>query len=303
MFYLVLSITLSVAVSVLLKLARAWQIDMPIVIALNYLTAIMLSVLILQPQWLPYSQLADNWFILLPLGLLLPGIFLAMAACVRHAGIARSDAAQRISLALPLIAAFTLFGQPASGQALTGIGLALLALYLLSGRPPHNHEAGGLRPASRTAGLLLGTVWLGYGLIDILFKQMSRTGAAFSSILLACFMLAGIVMALYLLCRRLWATRPHVPTLPTAEHGPHPWIRHALAGLLLGSLNFGNIFFYIRAHQAYRDNPVLVFSAMNIGVVALGVLIGAGIFRERLAWRHLSGLALTLPAILLLLPR
>lgn len=300
MFYLVLSITLSVAVSVLLKLARTWRIDLPIVIALNYVTAIAWSLLTLQPEWLPYTLLAKNGFILASLGLLLPGIFLAMAACVRHAGIARSDAAQRISLALPLIAAFTLFGQPASGQALAGIGLALLALYLLSGRAPQHHAPTGTQPSPRTAGLLLFTVWLGYGLIDILFKQMSRTGAAFSSILLACFMLAGIVMALYLLCRRLWTARRHVPT---AIRGPHHWQRHALAGLLLGSLNFGNIFFYIRAHQTFRDHPALVFSAMNIGVVALGVLIGAGIFREKLERRHLSGLALTLPAILLLLPR
>jgi hypothetical protein len=35
--------------------------------------------------------------------------------------------------------------------------------------------------------------------------------------------------------------------------------------------NFGNILFYLKAHQAFADNPSTVFAAMNMGVIILGV--------------------------------
>jgi hypothetical protein len=43
-------------------------------------------------------------------------------------------------------------------------------------------------------------------------------------------------------------------------------------GGLVGAFNFGNILFYLKAHQAFADNPSTVFAAMNMGVIILGVL-------------------------------
>src|SRR5690606_22480317 len=54
-------------------------------------------------------------------------------------------------------------------------------------------------------------------------------------------------------------------------------------GFVLGAFNFGNILFYMRAHRALPENPSLVFSAMNIGVILLGTLIGVVLFGEKLS--------------------
>ncbi|MFB1010495.1 MAG: hypothetical protein QMB92_03465, partial [Thiopseudomonas sp.] len=67
-------------------------------------------------------------------------------------------------------------------------------------------------------------------------------------------------------------------------------------------LNFANIYAYIRAHQSLPDNPALVFTAMNIGVIALGSLSGLLLFRERLSSVNFAGLILAGAAILLLMP-
>src|SRR5690606_40077453 len=104
--------------------------------------------------------------------------------------------------------------------------------------------------------VLLLAVWVGDGTLDILFKQMAKIGSAFPTTLLGAFMLAGLISFVYLIARRTaWSARS------------------VLAGLLLGLLNFGNIYFYVRAHQVFSDNPTLVFSAMNIGVISLGTLV------------------------------
>lgn len=287
MIILILSIACSVAVSVFLKLARRHAIHVEQAIAVNYLTASVLCLALLRPNLQSISgNTAAAWWILVLLGVLLPAVFLIMAGAVRQAGIVLSDTAQRLSLILPLLAAFLIFGEAFSHSKLAGIAVALLALACLLVKPGR----AGAQPAAhagRMSLMLLLGVWLGYGAIDILFKQLAKSGAAFSSSLLLSFVLAAVLMFAWLVCR------------PTTAWS----VRSLLSGLLLGLLNFGNIYFYIRAHQTYPDNPTLVFSAMNIGVISLGTLIGAGVFRERLGWVNILGIALALAAIGLLLPR
>jgi len=281
---LLTSILCSVAVSVLLKISRTRRIDVAQAIAVNYPVAALLCWLLLKPQ--PATLLAPSpaWWILGALGVLLPGVFLIMAGAVRHAGIVRSDAAQRLSLLIPLLAAFLLFDEAVNTMKLAGILVALAALAcLLKRRLAGEGEA--QAQSSWMAALLLG-VWVGYGVIDILFKQMAKTGAAFASILFTTFVLAAILIFAWLILRRTQWTA-----------------RSLLAGVVLGLLNFGNIYFYIRAHQVFPENPTLVFSAMNIGVISLGTLVGAGVFKEKLSWVNALGIVLAITAIVILFPR
>ncbi|MFT0546912.1 EamA/RhaT family transporter [Allopusillimonas ginsengisoli] len=282
MHTLIISIACSVAVSILLKIARRQNIAVDQAIAVNYAVAAALCLLVLRPQPASLLNPSTPWWILALLGVLLPTIFLAMAGAVRHAGIVLSDAAQRLSLFIPLIAAFVIFSEDVSGIKLTGIAIALIALVCLLLRP---RQPSGSGDTLKTTGLLL-AVWVGYGTIDILFKQLAKSGAVFSSSLFAAFALAGVLIFIYLLLRRtVWQQR------------------NIVAGLALGLLNFGNIYFYIRAHQVFPDNPTLVFSAMNIGVISLGTLVGAGFFRERLSWVNALGIVLAISAIVILIPR
>ena len=76
------------------------------------------------------------------------------------------------------------------------------------------------------------------------------------------------------------------------------WRRdNVLAGMALGALNFGNIFCYLKAHVALKDHPSVVFAGMNVGVIVLGALVGAGVFRERLSRVNVAGVALALVAV------
>jgi len=287
LLYLLASVACSVTVAVLLKLARRWQVDVRQAIAMNYLVAALLCWAVLRPD--PGGLLAPRtpWMVLAALGVLLPSVFLAMAAAVRHAGIVRSDAAQRLSLFIPLLAAFLLFGEPPSGRKLAATALAAGALYCLLRRaaPAASSTVGGEAGGGRAAWAWPLAVWLGYGLIDILFKQVARAGTAFAGGLLLAFVLAGLLMLAYLLLRRV-RCQP----------------RHLAAGVALGLANFGNILTYIRAHQSLPEHPALVFASMNMGVITLGTLVGALAFREPLSRLNALGIALALAAIVLMAP-
>lgn len=288
LFYLLASIACSVAVAAMLKLARHWQVDVRQAIMVNHAVAALLCWTTLRPDPATLLTPQTPWLVLVALGLLLPSGFMAMALAVRHAGVVRSDAAQRLSLFIPLLAAFLLFGEPVSGRKLGAIALAFAALFCLLRRPtalpaaqtPETDAAG-----RRALWLWPLAVWMAYGVVDILFKQVARAGTAFASGLLLTFALACALMLAYLLWRRAaWAPR------------------HLVAGVALGVVNFGNILTYIRAHQALPEHPARVFASMNMGVIMLGTLVGALVFREPLTRLNGVGLALALGAILLMTP-
>lgn len=282
MHYILLSVLCSVAVSVLLKLAKRYAVDINQAIVVNYLVAAVVTAGSFDPQ--PASLLQPDahaaWPVLLALGVLLPSIFAVLALAVRRAGVVRADAAQRLSLLLPLIAAFTVFGEPFSWLKGVGIAIGLAAIACLVAR--RDHGTGG---HGGTDWLWLILVFAGMGAIDILFKEVAQlVNVSFPTVLLATFVLAFVlsgfaIAVLYLSGRARLRSR------------------HVIAGVVLGLLNFGNIVFYIEAHRALPRNPAMVFSAMNIGVIAVAALVGVLLFRERLNKWNRAGVALAITAV------
>src|SRR5690625_3179345 len=112
MFYLVFRIRCSVTVSVLLKMARRYHIDVRQAIAANYIMASGLTLVLLRPRLANVFQAQTPYLTLFLLGMLLPTIFFVMARAVEQVGIVRSDAAQRMSLLIPLLTAFISFHVP-----------------------------------------------------------------------------------------------------------------------------------------------------------------------------------------------
>lgn len=274
MLFLLASIGASVAVSILLKLARVRGIAIAQAIAVNYLVCIALTWVLLKPA-LNAEALRAQWWLFAALGVLLPSVFIFMGRAIEHIGIVKADAAQRLSLFLPIIAAFTLFGDTLTVVKGMGIALAFAALFCLIGRGEKMRDG-------RALGWVVG-VWAGYGVIDILFKQMAKMGLAFASTLLIAFVIAALVIFAWLLLQKTRFTRASI-----------------VGGLLLGALNFTNIFTYVRAHQVMKDNPSLVFTGMNVGVITLASLLGWTVFGESLTRRNLAGVALAILAIITL---
>ncbi|TDR31272.1 EamA/RhaT family transporter [Hydromonas duriensis] len=283
MTYLLCAILCSVAVSVFLKRARTQNIVIEQAILVNYVVATALTWFFLSPNLNAIAHEPNAIMLFVALGVLLPTVFIMMSHAVQHAGIVKSDAAQRLALFIPILASFLIFGEQLKTSRMVGIGLAFLALLCLIAKPS---AAGKNRASSGNQGALIGSllaVWVGYGVIDVLFKQVAKTGSATPANLFAAFVLAGVLMLIYLLIKR---TR---------------WNDGSLAsGIILGALNFGNIWFYIRAHQEFSDNPTLVFAGMNVGVIALGTLVGAGLFREKLSRINVLGIAIAMSAIVCL---
>ncbi|UOV06755.1 EamA/RhaT family transporter [Pseudoxanthomonas sp. F37] len=279
MAYLLISVACSVLVSVLLKLMQRRGIDTAQGITWNYLAASLLCLGLLDPPLAALGHAGTPWAELTLLALLLPGIFLALSASVRAAGIVRTDIAQRMSLVLSLLAAFLWFGEQANALRIAGLVLGIIAIACLVARPERGRRGDGWQ-----AWALPLLVLVGYASVDVLLKRLAAAGAPFAASLQVAFVAAFAVMLLTQ-GLRLWRSR-------------RPPTRAAFAGgLLLGALNFANILFYVKAHRALPDHPAVVFSMMNIGVVVLGTLVGVSGFGERLSRLNLLAIPLAVIAI------
>ena len=274
MHLILFSAVCSVLVSVLLKIAPRHRLDVAQLVTWNYLAATGLCAWILQPP-LDSLQAPDApWPALLGLAVVLPSLFLVLAAAVKSAGIVRTDVAQRLSLLLSLIAAFTLFGERVDGLRLAGLALGLLAVAGIVMRPEATVTD------RRGWGLLL-VVWIGFAVVDVLLKRIALAGTPSLASLQVAFALAFLLMLSWQLLRQGRGTA-------------RLDLRNFAAGLLLGVLNFGNIVFYVRAHQALPGNPSVVFATMNFGVVVLGTAVGVLAFGEKTSrWNRFAiGLAI-----------
>src|SRR5690606_37459662 len=170
MHLILLSALCSVLVSVLLKLVPRGHLDVVQMVTWNYLVAAVLCALLLRPDLGSVRTAGSHWWVLLGLGVVLPSLFLVLAAAVRQAGIVRTDVAQRLSLLLSLVAAFTVFGEHAGGVKLAGLGLGLVAVAGIVARP----ASGATR--TQTAWLPLLTVWVGFACVDVLLKLVAQSG-------------------------------------------------------------------------------------------------------------------------------
>ena len=279
MMYLTIAVLCSVAVSVLLKILRQRDIDIRQTIVAGYPVAFLLTWFLLKPDVSGMSALGGAWVIIIALGVLLPAVFIVLGRAIAAVGMVATDAAQRLSLIIPIVAAFLLFGEVLTGTRIFGLLLGFLALGALIYRPQQRQ----INKQAKYIPLWLFGVWAGYGIIDILFKQVAKQGAAFPLTLFISFGLAGLLLFIYLLIVRV------------------RWQGNALAaGLLLGALNVGNIYAYIRAHQVLSESPSIVFTGMNVGVIAVATLIGVGVFKESLNRINILGLLLAICCVAVL---
>ena len=278
MLFLILSIICSVTVGIIFKIARNYTINHTQIVAWNYVFAILLCYISFQPD-LDTIDASAPWSLYITIGVLLPSIFLFLAASFKHMGIVKTDAAQRLSLFIPILAAWLLFKEQFSVLKIAAFVLAIPALLLILTKNNENTQNKWSYPAM---------VFIGFGVIDILFKRIATfTSLPYTTSLFVIFLIALTVMiavvAYEVLIKKTVLNTSNI-----------------VFGALVGIFNFGNILFYLKAHQEFSQSPSTVFAGMNLGVIVIGSLVGVLIFKEKLSKLNFIGLFLALIAIVLI---
>lgn len=275
MLFLILSIFCSVIVGVIFKITRKYNSNPTQIVAFNYIMALTLCYFTFSPDFSEIDSKAP-WNIYIAIGVLLPFLFLFLVASIKHMGIVKTDAAQRLSLFIPIVAAWFIFKEEFNTYKVIGLLIGFTALLFILRKQTNNAENKWIYPA---------VVLFGFGVIDILFKQIALyTTLPYPTSLFIVFSIALIIAVLIVLYELL---------IKKEQFN----LKNIGFGALVGIFNFGNILFYLKAHKAFSDNPSTVFAGMNMGVIVLGSLIGVFFFKEKLSKLNFAGLILALIAI------
>jgi drug/metabolite transporter (DMT)-like permease len=278
MLFLLLSVVCSVTVGVIFKLSRHYDANPKQIVAFNYATAILLCYFFFEPNFAD-ETVVFPWQLYIPLGILLPTIFLVLAKSIQQVGIVKTDAAQRLSLFIPILAAWLLFGESFSVFKVSALVIAFPALLCILNKPNQDQNSQWIYPA---------IVLVGFGAIDILFKQVAlNTTLPYTTSLFVVFAISLTIMVGVLLYQIGIQKQKFV-------------FKNILFGIGVGLFNFGNILFYLKAHQEFAQNPSTVFAGMNMGVIVLGSLVGVLAFKEKLSKLNYVGLLAAITAIVLI---
>jgi drug/metabolite transporter (DMT)-like permease len=279
MIYIIISILCSVTVAILLKLAKRYKINIVQAVTFNYLFAMILGIVFFKPKLSLFPVVLSPLTIIL--GILLPLVFWLLAGSIRKIGIARTDIAQRLSLIIPIAAAYLLFNETFSILKIAGIILGFIAIIMIL------HKVSSAKGSVKDI-LYPIAVFIGYGVIDILFKKTAQLNVApYTTALIFIFFIAFLV-SLISISYLILVKKEKLQLV------------NVLCGFILGLFNFGNILFYLKAHQALNNHPSTVFATMNMGVILGGCLVGVIIFKEKLNLFNYLGFILAISAIILI---
>lgn len=289
MHFLLLCILSSTGIFVIFKSLNRFNLPSFPVIVINYLLACVLGFVInaggldmeaiKNAEWLPMSMLIGFLFILM---------FFLVAYSSRKAGISVTTVASKMSVLFPIIFSMLID----SSDHLTPVkGAAILLTLFGVGLTVYKPGEGVSRKTVLYIPLLL---FVGMGIVDSLvkFAQHRSVGdeetALFSAVLFLNAFVAGFIILLF--------------TPRNFRHFKKPAVW--ASGLLLGGVNFGSIYFIMRALNYTSDKGAamdssVIFGMNNTGIVALSVLTGLLVFRERLSLTNWIGVVLSALALIL----
>jgi len=283
MIDLVLSVLCSSLIFVIFKLFGRYSVNTLLAIITNYVIACICG-LIFTSQTISLSQLAvQPWFLgTVLLGVLFILIFNVMARSSQINGVGVTSVATKMSLVIPVVFAVLYYKDVLSFLQVTGIFLALAAVYLAS------IPKQGLTMNKGHLWLPV-VVFLGSGVIDTSIKFIqdgfleNDEYPIFSSTVFGAAAVSGAIFLVATQSKKRFAFN----------------FKSILGGICLGIPNYFSIFFLLRALNHETLNSASVFTINNVAIVLFSTLLGILLFKEQLSTKNWLGVGVAVISIVL----
>jgi drug/metabolite transporter (DMT)-like permease len=284
MIYLLLSIISSTGIMLTFKGFNRIPVDTFKAIVVNYLVCAVIGLLIIG-DWQVYTDFVTAAWLphAVALGILFIGGFYIISLTAQYIGATAAAISNKLSVVVPVVAAFFLYGDSLPFLKLVGILFALVGLYCSSVR---KHDKI-LHLSKRSQLLLPILVFLIGGIIDTTIKYVQEyylPPEAYHNFVTWLFGTA-FICGLFTLFYQM-ATREFKINTTTV------W-----GGVLLGLFNYGSIYFLVEALNLPGWESSAIFPINHVGIVCLAAVGAFILFRERLSKLNLFGLFSAVAAI------
>jgi len=279
LIYLLISILSSTAIFVVFKLLKKNNINTLHAIVVNYFTACFCGYLLYKGAIVPSEIIQSNWFVAaIMLGFLFIAIFNVMALTAQKNGLSVASVASKMSVIIPIVFGILVFNESVGFQKITGIIIALVAVYLTSVKQKGNVVI--------TQSIYLPIIlFLGSGIIDTSINYFAPNDniPLFSATIFAMAAIIGVILS-----------------IGKGIESKSPYKLNVIPfGIVLGIVNYGSIHFLLMALRVENTESSTLFTINHIGVLALSTLIGLVLFKEKISKMNWIGIILALISILL----
>jgi drug/metabolite transporter (DMT)-like permease len=281
--YLLLSIFFNAILFVIIKSYAKCNIDALQALVINYLTAFLVGLFFLNNQKIDSQILEKNWiFGSIILGFIFIGTFYATTIASQRNGLSTASVASKMSIVIPILSGVFLFQEVLNSIKISGIILALIAVYFNSKKEKGEIQASGnlLYPA---------LVFIGAGTIDASLKYLQshfvpeNEVGIFSSLTFLCAFFVG----LFIISFQIIVNKAKI------------YGRNIIGGIVLGIPNFFSLYYLVKMLETKAFQSATLFTIHNIAIVILTSIVGVLFFNEKLNKRNIFGISLALLAIFL----
>ena len=280
MIYLLISIIASTGIFILFKLFGKYKVNVLQAIVVNYITACSCGILFYNGQIRINEVVNSNWALpAFGLGFLFIAIFNVMALTAQKNGLSVASVASKMSVIIPVLFGILVYNESVGLQKITGITLALIAVYLTSQKFKGESE-------QKTASIYLPILlFIGSGIIDTFTNHFAPSGKMelFLSII---FGIAGAIGFIILLYKSLILK-------------DYFKLKAIPFGIILGIINYCSMYFLLKALRVDGFDSSSIFTINNVIIVAASTLIGLLLFKEPISRKNMVGISLAILSIVL----
>lgn len=262
------------------KVMYLLKLDIFQAITVNYLVAVLFGFTVWNAPFSFTIWLSKPWFELsIIIGVFFIVTYVLFARSSEKAGLAITAVASKMSVIIPVLAGFLLFGDNLNTQKIAGIVLTLVAFYLIF--LPEK----GLRIDYRFI-LLPFLLLIGNGMNDVLVKYtqhfyLNLDEGLFLSFVFFVALLIGVIVLF----------------IKQFVKGRFITLKSLLAGVVLGSLNYWGAYFFLMSMEHYQAS--FLFPVVNVGIVGLSAMVSYLVFKEKLSKINWVGILIAIIAITL----
>lgn len=267
------------------KLFERFNINIFQAIVVNYFVAFITGIISYDGS-VKIAQIPSlDWFYFtLILGTLFIIVFNLMAITTQRSGLSVVSVATKMSVVVPVLFGLFYYKESLNGIKLTGIILALIAVYLAA-----NKSNKGIR-IKRKLIILPILVFIGSGVIDTSIKYLEDTYVAhndvplFSAIIFLAAALVGLIFIGFQVIKRTFKFD----------------FKNIIAGICLGIPNYFSIYFLVKTLRSDILESSGIFAINNVAIVTLSTFTGILLFEEKLVRENWIGIFLAILSIILI---